>query len=76
MDSSAKPDVVLGRILLPLEIGKNVLTGWEGKVIRNEKPYIKLLTNPVYRNQRWEAVAQVDTMLCWIEVTPVAKEEQ
>ena len=53
--------------LTPLEIGKNVLYGFIEKVI-SEEPYIKLLSNPHYVNGRWEAMAQINTSLCVIEV--------
>lgn len=63
----------MNQILLPIEIGVNILRGWEGKVIQ-ENPYIKLLSNPEYRNERWEALAQVNSSLCLIEVKPVKRE--
>src|SRR5438309_8476818 len=43
-----------------LKAGKKVMEGMTGKVIRGESPYVKLLTDPLYQNGRWEAVAQVD----------------
>lgn len=47
------------------------LPGVAGQVIRNEGPYVKLLTNPRWNftDERWEAVAQVDGCLAVIEVT-------
>lgn len=60
----------MNKPLSPLEIGKNVLKGWEGKVISEEKPFVRLITDPVYVNGRWEALANVNGALCRIEVTP------
>lgn len=45
------------------------LEGYSGKVIRNEFPYVKLLTEPEFVHNRWEAIAQVEGSLALIEVT-------
>lgn len=41
----------------------------EGKVISNENPYVKVLNKPKFINDKWEAIAQVEGMLCVIELT-------
>lgn len=43
-----------------------------GKVI-SEMPYVKVLTKPRQVDGRWQAVAQVDTMLAIIAVTVTPK---
>ena len=37
-----------------LQIRKNVMEGMTGKVIRLEAPYVKLLTDPLRRDGRWQ----------------------
>lgn len=48
----------------------------EGRVIREEAPYVKVLSRPRYENGQWTAVAQVEGMLAVIslEVTPQPEE--
>jgi hypothetical protein len=52
------------------------IPGQEERVIRNEGPYVKLLTNPRWNftDNRWEAVAQVDGTIAVIEVN-VSRQE-
>lgn len=58
--------------LLPIEVGTNIIRGQAGKIlISNDSLYVKLLTDPVYRQEesRWKALAQVNQSLCLIEVS-------
>lgn len=47
-----------------------------GQVIRDENPYVKVLSIPRFENGEWTAVAQVEGSLCLISltVTPHPKE--
>jgi len=40
----------------------------EGRVIRNENPYVKVLATPHLVDGKWTALAQVDGMLAIIEL--------
>lgn len=59
--------------LLPIDIGADHLSMFEGKVISHE-PYVRLLSEPTYNGEIWTALAQVDNMLCVVQVG--RKEEQ
>ncbi len=45
------------------------LEGYSGTVIREEAPFVKLLSNPSYDGRKWVAVAQVESSLATIEVS-------
>lgn len=62
--------------LTPEEVDPRALQEWQGRVIQEERPFVKLLSAPVYYEEEqggvmkgeWRALAQVDTCVCVIEV--------
>lgn len=62
----------------PDDIAEEQLAGWAGKVLREEKPFVQLLTAPAYYEEEtlpgvthgeWRALANVNGALCVIAVT-------